>query len=321
MARRRTSGVSAAGTEAGVGRNTSNVASISFEGEENVDLLGEDADPDRPDHNRYGRGNAAGSPIDRGSARSDLSLSSALRNDAPLRGSQPSSAETPSTRFSEGEDPSVDADECDWDTVEASRSPSAPVAPLFDGTETGLGERSTDSKPGNLSHEQAITSIDDDDFTVGIFEEDSGDATILQSRTELSPPQDLSSKIGARRELVYGLPSGGSTRSSLLSQSSGLTTLAENRADTKVSQSSPRDSSSSNSDGADSGSTGSGLLCEGGKVTQTFDSSLAAAADPNASDKDSAAKLADSMASAIKPPTVISTSGGGPKKKKKKGGR
>ncbi len=64
MARRRTSGVSAAGTEAGVGRNTSNVASISFEGEENVDLLGEDADPDRPDRNRYRRSNAAGSQIE-----------------------------------------------------------------------------------------------------------------------------------------------------------------------------------------------------------------------------------------------------------------
>ncbi len=119
---------------------------------------------------------------------------------------------------------------------------------------------------------------------------------------------------------MYGLPSGGSTRSSLLSQSSGLTTLAETRGETKVSQSSPRDSSPSNSDGADSGSTGSGMLCEGGKVTQTFGSSMAATPDSDASDKEGAAKVADSMASAIKP-TVISTSGGGPKKKKKKGGR
>uniref|UniRef100_V5EJW5 Uncharacterized protein n=2 Tax=Kalmanozyma brasiliensis (strain GHG001) TaxID=1365824 RepID=V5EJW5_KALBG len=320
MARRRTGG--AAANDATDGRadlKSANAASVSFEGDTEVDLLGGDASDDRSEGDRYDRSHAAARRIDHGSARSDLSLLSTLANEAPTRGSQPSSAETPSTRFSETEDPSADADDCDWDTLDASRSPAAPIAPHFDVMDTDTGSSSKREELPGIPEDLGINSADDE-FTLGLFEEDSGDATVLQSRTSLSPPQDLSNKIGAaRRELVYALPSGGSTRSSLLSQSSGLTTMADNRSEGKASQPSPRDSSPSNSDGGDSGSAGSGMLCEGSKVTQTPDSLSASAAEPVASDKDGLLSSIDAVSAAK--PISISTSGGGAKKKKKKGGR
>lgn len=317
MARRRTSGAS--GTTApdasGIFPTTS-TASVSFDGVDDVDLLGDDEPSARSNRRHY----QISSGLDLGSARSDASLLSVLRNDEPSRGSQPSSAETPSTRFSEAEDAATDgteADECDWDAIEASRSPAATEAPLL-----GMADRKRD---------QVVPAGDglDDDFTVGVLDVDeevaSGEATLSHSRASLSPPQGSKSKTAPIKELVYALPAGASTRSSLLSQSSGLVTTLDARAESKDIGSTARESSPSNSEGSDSrsqASEASGLLCEGSKETYGTDRSpVAVVAELDASLKDSA-DLALDPAAVAKPIAVpvISTSGGG-KKKKKKGGR
>ncbi|GAC95269.1 hypothetical protein PHSY_002844 [Pseudozyma hubeiensis SY62] len=301
MARRRTGATpGSAAAQGGPDPLSRNTASISFDGEEDVDLLGEDLDSDRSRRHRF-RIDGSERNAESGSNRSDLSMLSALRNDQPLRGSQPSSAETPSTRFSEAEDAAADPDECDWDAIEASRSPTAPAAPLFDVMDAGLGG------VGKVDQSNGSSSADDD-FTMGVFEVDSDDVTAEQPRPSLSTTRDATSKLISTKELVYALPAGGSTRSSLLSQSSGLTTTADSRTEAKG----VRDSSASNSDGGDSGSqasAGSGMLCEGSKETHTGDSS------PTALVTESNAVTTETVAA-----PVISTSGGG-KKKKKKGGR
>lgn len=284
MARRRTSG--ATNPEANGAYSASASASVSFDGVDEVDLLGEDDGSARSGQRHHSRVKEVGSHPDPGSVRSDTSNLSALRNDEPSRGSQPSSAETPSTRFSEAEDlPSADADECDWDAIEASRSPAAPAAPLFDAVE--------EASPASAAPVDSL----DDDFTVGMLDEDS---------SRLSLPPSSNAPKSAAKELVYALPAAGSTRSSLLSQSSGLTTM-ESRAGAK-----DRDSSPPNSDGGESGSqasAASGLLCEGGKETHR----LGEAESEGKESKDVDVKPAQVP--------VISTSGGGGKKKKKKGGR
>ncbi|CBQ73527.1 conserved hypothetical protein [Sporisorium reilianum SRZ2] len=304
MARRRTSGASGtAAPEGGAESATRNKASISFDAVDDVDLLGEDEDVERSRRHRYrGAHHSAASHIERGSVRSDTSMLSALRNDEPCKGSQPSSAETPSTRFSEAED----ADECDWDAIDECRSPAAAAAAAGKQASQGVSET------------HGSNSMDDD-FTVGMLDEDSDQATMIhsqsqsqsQSQSALSPAQEVKAKGSAPKELVYALPAGGSTRSSLLSQSSGKTqTTAENRLEAKPAAASPRDSSASNSDAGDSASqrsAGSGLLCDGSKETHTTDSALELDASANV----------DKVVAAAKP---ISTSGGGGKKKKK-GGR
>ncbi|KAJ1018992.1 hypothetical protein NDA16_004795 [Ustilago loliicola] len=324
MARRRTSGASgtAAPNLSGAYPATT-TASVSFDGDDDVDLLGDDEDLDRSSRRLYQMRHNAGTHIEDSSVRSDASLLSALRRDEPLRGSQPSSAETPSTRFSESEDTGIegigaDADECDWDAIEANRSPAAPEAPLFDVMD--LDQRDDEGSKalsGTVTGDHPGNSIDED-FTVGMWDEDAGEATMTPSRSSLSPAQAIMSKVVTPKELVYALPAGGSTRSSLLSHSSSLTTTAENRADAKDEKSSLRDASPSNSDGGDSGSqtsAGSGLLCEGSKETHTTDNSpVELFAELEAPPKDITVKEADTAVVA-KP---VSTSGGG---KKKKGGR
>ncbi|KAJ9479624.1 hypothetical protein PHBOTO_003098 [Pseudozyma hubeiensis] len=302
MARRRTGATpESAAAQGGAEPLSRNTASISFDGEDDVDLLGEDLDSERSRRHRFRIGDGGERHAESGSNRSDLSLLSALRNDQPLRGSQPSSAETPSTRFSEAEDATADADECDWDALEASRSPTAPAAPLFEVMDAGPG--------GSGKVDQSIgSSSADDDFTMGVFEADSDEFTAEQPKPTFSTTRDATYKPIATKELVYALPAGGSTRSSLLSQSSGLTTTADSRVEAKAAH----DSSASNSDGGDSGSqasAGSGMLCEGSKETHTGDSS------PTVPVPDSNVATTAPVAAA-----VISTSGGG-KKKKKKGGR
>ncbi|UTT91502.1 hypothetical protein NDA17_002618 [Ustilago hordei] len=324
MARRRTSGAS--GTVApDLGRvyPAARTASISFGGDDDIDLLGDDEDAHRSSRRLYGMDNNASTRVEDRSVRSDASLLSALRSDGPLRGSQPSSAETPSLRFSETEDTGIDgvgadSDECDWDAIEASRSPAAPEAPLFDVMDLGEGNDETGKALANtITGSHAGNSIDED-FTVGMLDEDSGQATMNHSRSSLSTGQGTKSKVTPPKELVYALPSGGSTRSSLLSHSSNLTTTADVRADGRDHEGSSSNASPSNSGGADSGSQGSpgsGLLCEGSKETYTTDSSpagLIAELEPR--NKDVAVKETDGAI--MKKP--ISTFGGG---KKKRGGR
>ena len=326
MARRRTSGASATAAPEGSGgfAASTNAASVSFDGVDDVDLLGDDEDAGQAGRHLYHMGKARSRHVDQGSMRSDSSLLSALRSDMPLRGSQASSAETPSTRFSEPEDPAIDgleadADDCGWDAIEASSSPAAPEAPLFVVAEDGSGRHQPRDEAEELVAEPTINSLDDD-FTVGMLDEDSGEATMTHSRTSLSPAQGMHSRLNTPKELVYALPTGGSTRSSLLSQSSGLTATAEARVEAKGSQPSPRDSSPSGSDGDSSGSQtsgGSGLLCEGSKETHTSDNSpVSVAADLD----DLSKNTTDKVVEAASIPKPISTSGGG-KKKKKKGGR
>ncbi|CDR88339.1 uncharacterized protein SPSC_04166 [Sporisorium scitamineum] len=309
IARRRTSGASGTAPPEGSGASVvGNTASISFDAVDDVDLLGEDEDAERSSRHRYRAHHSAGGHMEQGSARSDLSMLSALRNDEPSKGSQPSSAETPSTRFSEAED----VDECDWDAIEECRSPAAPAAPLFDEVDT----RNKQVSHG-VSGTQGSNSMDDD-FTVGMLDEDSDQATMIhsQSRSQsgLSSVQDVKAKANAPKELVYALPAGGSTRSSLLSQSSGMTTTTvDNRPEAKAVLSNVRDSSPSDSDGGDTGSqrsAGSGMLCEGSKETHTFDS---------AQELDASTKEIDAKADKVVAAKPISTLGGGGKKKK--GGR
>lgn len=322
MARRRTSGASGSvAHDPSAAYPATTTASISFDGDDDVDLLGDDEDMDRSGRRLYQMRHNAASRVEDSSVRSDASLLSALRRDEPLRGSQPSSAETPSTRFSETEDMGIDGadgDECDWDAIEASRSPAAPEAPLFGAIDLEVrGDEGSKALGGAVIDDLSPNSMDED-FTVGMLDEDSSAATMTQSRSSLSPVHGVKSKVAQPKELVYALPAGGSTRSSLLSHSSSLTTTAEIRAEAQERQASPRDASSPNSDGGDSGSqtsAGSGLLCEGSKETHTTDNSpVALVAELEAPGKDDALKPAEAAVVA-KP---ISTSGGG---KKKKGGR
>ncbi len=318
MARRRTSGASGTAPPDGSrGFASAATASISFDDDDDVDLLGGDEGS-----RRHYRGSVG---VDLGSARSDASLLSTLRHDGPGRGSQPSSAETPSTRFSEAEDAAADADadECDWDAIEASRSPAVHAVPLFD---LPVGAHAQESKTEDLDSIKGGDSLDDD-FTVGILDVDEGpgEVTVSHSCASLSASQAPKGLTVASKELVYALPAGGSTRSSLLSQGSSLTTTLEARLEVKDAKSGAQDSGSSTSEGGGSGSqtsAASGLLCEGSKETYTTDDSptiekveLVASSD-NKMSKD----LESVVASKPLQIPVISTSGGN-KKKKKKGGR
>ena len=275
MARRRTSGAS--GTAAPDGAPpTVTTASLSFDGVDDVDVLGEEQGVDCSDRRQR----------DHGSLRSESSLLSTLRNDEPSRGSQSSSAETPSTRFSEAEelptrDVEADADECDWDSIEASRSPAAPQAALCDLLDGDYGQTGKEHNPSRIirkgDHDRSL----DDDFTVGVLDEDSGEAAMYQPLSTLWPSQEAGTKANAAKELVYALPVGGSTRSSPLSQSqsSGLTTTLESRATHLNNHPAPRNNSPSKSEGSDAGSqasAGSNLLCEGSKETHTSESSIVA---------------------------------------------
>nr|CDI53962.1 conserved hypothetical protein [Melanopsichium pennsylvanicum 4] len=324
MARLRTSGASATVPPDGTTGYSRTAASISFDGVDDVDLLGEDVESTRASHRHYRMSNGIGSQPDHGSTRSDtFSLLSALRNDGPSRSSQSSSAETPSTRFSEAEDPTTDgleANECEWDAIEASRSPIAPEAPIFGIADDVQRGRQEDKEFKDASARHGGISLDDD-FSVGMLEEDSEGATTTHSRSSLVPVQGFKSKGRTPKELVYALPAGASTRSSLLSQSSGLTTTLDGRVEGKVIQQSPRNSSPSTSDGGDSGShtsTGSGMLCEGSKEMHTTDSSPMSifAELEEGSLKGNESELLQVPAAA----KSETTSDGG-KKKKKKGGR
>ena len=310
MAKRRTSGVSGASAPEGSAEHAAgNAASISFDSVDDVDLLGEDEDREQSSRRHHRSRNGARSQTEHaGSTQSDLSLLSGLRSDEPGKGSQPSSAETPSTRFSEAEDGLADTDGCDWDAIEPCHSPAAPTAALFD------GQHQTKQGLSTVSKAHGSSSLDDD-FTVGLLEEDSEEATLRHSQSSASPAKDSAKvRANATKELVYALPSGGSTRSSLLSQSSsGKTTTVEALAEMKATV--PRESSPSNSEGGDSGSqqsASSGMLCEGSKETHTIDSS------PSAVILELEVPAAESELKTIKA-KPISTSGGG--KKKKKGGR
>lgn len=299
IAKRRTSGASGTAPQQESANLSRNTASISFDAGDDVDLLGEHDDLDRSNRPAY----RSDAHIEHGSNRSDVSLLSVLRNDEPCRGSQPSSAETPSTRFSEAEDASADVDECDWDAIEASRSPAAAGAPLFEAVDMPQGQHV------NKKQTQGSNSMDDD-FTVGMFEEDSDTAATMQSRSSLSPAQEVKCKATTAKELVYALPAGGSTRSSLLSHSGGLTTTADSRVERKVVRESSPSNSEGSGDSASQASTGSGMLCEGSKETHTYDD------QPSTADAEANKDAVDATGM----PTVISTSGGA-KKKKRKGGR
>ncbi len=308
MARRRTSGASRTAVSDVDARYSAGAgASVSFDGEDDVDLLGEDdggLGASRKRH--YAARGSAEAHLDAASVPSQASLMSTLRNDGQLRGSQPSSAETPSTRFSEADDAGADgasgsADDCDWDAIEASRSPAAMHASL-----SGQSGGAAPSIPGGLEPDSL-----EDDFTVGRLDEDSGQSTVTQSLSNISAlSSGAASKAVPPKELVYALPANASTRSSVLGQSTGLAGAFEARGESKDARLGVRDASPSHSDGgADSGSqmsAASGLLCEGSKETFT---------------PETASTKVEEEASPVQAVAVpkISTSGGGKKKKKKSG--
>ncbi|KAI3479875.1 hypothetical protein L1887_58072 [Cichorium endivia] len=270
MARRRTSGASRTAVSDVDAHYAADAGpSVSFDGEDDVDLLGEDEGLGASRKRHYAARGSVEAHLDAASMPSQASLMSTLRNDGQLRGSQPSSAETPSTRFSEADDAGADggsgsADDCDWDAIEASRSPAAMHASL-----SGQSGGAAPSIPGGLEPDSL-----EDDFTVGRLDEDSGQSTVTQSLSNiLALSAGAVSKAVPPKELVYALPANTSTRSSLLGQSTGLAGAFEARGESKDARLGVRDASPSHSDGgADSGSqmsAASGLLCEGSKETFT----------------------------------------------------
>lgn len=315
MARRRTSGASRTAVSDVDAHYAADAGpSVSFDGEDDVDLLGEDEGLGASRKRHYAARGSVEAHLDAASMPSQASLMSTLRNDGQLRGSQPSSAETPSTRFSEADDAGADggsgsADDCDWDAIEASRSPAAMHASL-----SGQSGGAAPSIPGGLEPDSL-----EDDFTVGRLDEDSGQSTVTQSLSNISAlSAGAVSKAVPPKELVYALPANTSTRSSLLGQSTGVAGAFEARGESKDARLGVRDASPSHSDGgADSGSqmsAASGLLCEGSK--ETFTPETVSINTPETASIKVVEEPSPVQAVAV---PKISTSGGGKKKKKKSG--
>ncbi|PWZ00067.1 hypothetical protein BCV70DRAFT_161578 [Testicularia cyperi] len=296
MARRRTSGGGAGGSMSGPPGTSAKEAptvSVSFDGVDEVDLLYEGDLRGRPGASQPSRSHV-----------SDASLPSAFGHDGRMRGSNPSSAETPLTKFSdtEGRDrgDDFDSDEPDWDALD-----EVPATQQ----DTHCKDKISDvQRDAQLSDEAEPLSSMDDDFTVGMLDEDTPIGTRDGSEGDPSP-----------KGLVYALRTGASTRSTLLSQSISNMDEITNKP-TRERDSSPSGksedhlSNSSNSNLDSSGSNNeasdgsSGQLTDGTKETQTLGPTI-----PGSLPMPAAALIAPAVAA-----TPISTSN---KKKKKKHGR
>jgi hypothetical protein len=163
--------------------------SLSFEGAEEVDLLDEE-------HSHTLGGFQA--PVV-GSATSDMSNTSVLELDTRSHGSHPSSAETPATRFSEGEEigrKTFDPDHCDWDTLDEA---GVDAADKVSNRLNALATSELDRRAGLANME--------DDFPAGLLDEDSA-------------ASDRMVGGGSPKGLGYTLRDGGSSRSSFRSHGS-----------------------------------------------------------------------------------------------------